>query len=136
MSTATAPDVETPAQGERTAPGGLVYLLHFTTPYRHAAHYMGATGLPMEYREAAHRGRVLHDGDQSYGRPAKLVKALLDAGGDFVVADVWETDTLEQAFDLERKFKKQGSRRRLCSICSPNNGRGLGRGNGRKVTPD
>ena len=112
-------------------PGGLVYVLHFTRPYKHARHYVGATGLPMEEREAAHRGVVLHEGDEPYGRAAKLVKALLRDGGDFVIADVFETDTLAQAFELEKRLKKQGSRARLCTICNPGNGRGLGRGKNR-----
>ena len=111
--------------------GGLVYVLHFTQPYKHACHYVGATGLPMEEREAAHRGRVLHEGDQAYGRAAKLVKALLLDGGDFVIADIFEFDTLAEAFAFERKLKLQGSRKRCCSICTPGNGRGMGRGKNR-----
>lgn len=112
-------------------PGGLVYVLHFTQPYKHARHYVGATGLPIEEREAAHRGVVLHAGDAPYGRAAVLVKALLASGGDFVIADVFETTTLAEAFELEKKLKRQGSRARVCTICNPGNGRGLGRGKNR-----
>lgn len=116
---------------------GLVYLLCFAhSPYKHARHYLGATGLSIEDRVAAHRGVALHEGDRSYGRPAKLIAALLAAGGDFVVADVWETDTRAEAFELEKRLKKQGSRARLCSICSPGNVRGTGTGNWPRTRPE
>lgn len=97
---------------------GIVYLLHFTTPYLHARHYMGATGLSLDERLGAHRG--LNDA----GRPAKLLSALLGAGGDFVVADVWETETRAEAFELERHLKRFHAPGRVCSICHPNNKRG------------
>ena len=42
-----------------------------------------------------------------------------------VVADVWEDDDPEALYD---KLRRQGSRRRLCSICNPGNARGAGRG--------
>jgi hypothetical protein len=116
---------------------GLVYLLCFAhSPYKHARHYLGATGMALEDRVAAHRGETLHEGDKSYGRSAKLITALLQAGGDFVVADVWETDTRAEAFELERRLKKQGSRARLCSICNPGNTRGTGTGNWPRQRPE
>jgi len=113
---------------------GIVYLLHFTQKYVHAGHYLGATGMTLEDRVAAHRGVTTFEGDRSYGRSAKLISALLHAGGDFVVADVWETDTRAEAFELERRLKKQGSRARLCSICNPGNCRGVGTGRWPRLT--
>lgn len=108
---------------------GIVYLLCFAhSPYKHAMHYLGATGMPLEDRIAAHRGVTTFEGDTRYGRPAKLITALLAAGGDFIVADVWETATRAEAFALERQLKKQGSRARICSRCNPGNARGAGRG--------
>lgn len=115
---------------------GTVYLLHFSTPFKHARHYLGATGKPLEERLAAHRGVRLHEGDSTYGRPAKLLTAVLQSGGDWEVADVWETSTRAEAFELERRLKKQGSRARLCSICSPGNSRGNGRGKWPRPTRD
>jgi hypothetical protein len=108
--------------------GGTVYLLHFTTPYKHARHYLGATGMPLENRLAAHRQTTEYEGDSSYGRPARLLVAAAAAGVDWVLADVWETTTRAEAFELERALKRQGGRARLCSICSPGNGRGGGKG--------
>ena len=46
-----------------------------------------------------------------------------------VVADVWEVDTAEAQQAVYNRLSRQGSRRRLCSICNPGNARGAGRGN-------
>lgn len=95
---------------------GTVYLLCFAhSPYKHAKHYLGATGMPLAHRLGAHRG------ENHTGRPAKLLSALLGAGGDFVVADVWETDTREEAFELEKRLKRFRAPGRICSICHPGN---------------
>lgn len=99
------------------APLGLVYLLHFTTPYKHAKHYLGATGKTLDARLSAHRGGECA-GDRD-GRPAKLIQALLGAGGDFIVARTWATATRRDAFVLERALKKRGGRGRLCPVCRP-----------------
>jgi hypothetical protein len=45
------------------------------------------------------------------------------------VADVWEVGSLAAARELRGRLARQGSRRRICSICSPGNSRGAGRGN-------
>lgn len=98
---------------------GIVYLLCFAhSPYKHAKHYMGATGLSLDERLGAHRGQ------NDAGRPAKLLSALLKAGGDFVVADVWETETRAEAFELEKHLKRFHAPGRICSICHPKNKRG------------
>lgn len=47
------------------------------------------------------------------------------------IADVWPCDDIASAASLYRRLAAQGSRRRLCSICSPGNGRGGGTGNWR-----
>ena len=99
--------------------GGLVYLYHFSNPQLHAGHYLGAGG-PNALTE-------LQVPTRGFGRTLALSTRLAE------VADVWETATLEEAHALAAKFRKQGSRRRLCSICNPGNGRGQGRGRGRKV---
>lgn len=91
---------------------GVVYLLHFLQPYAHARHYLGATGLTLDARISGHR-----TGDT--GRPATLIRALLAAGGDFIIARTWETATRGEAFALERRLKTRGSRGRLCPLCRP-----------------
>ena len=111
-----------------SAHGGTVYLLHFHQAFKHARHYLGATGMPLEDRLAAHKQTTEYAGDRSYGRPARLLVAAGAAGVSWELADVWETETRAEAFELERRLKKQGSRARLCSICNPGNGRGGGKG--------
>lgn len=97
--------------------GGLVYVLHFTRPYRHAKHLIGAT--------------TRDESDHLYGATTALLQALRHDGGDIVIADIFDTETLAQATELAAKLRRQGSRARVCSICNPGNGRGLGRGNNR-----
>jgi predicted GIY-YIG superfamily endonuclease len=98
-----------------------VYLLCFAhNPYQHARHYLGVSTQPLEQRLAAHRG------DSRYGRPAVLMRALRKAGGTFILADVWDCASAEDAFALERRLKKQANGSRICSICSPGNRRGTG----------
>jgi predicted GIY-YIG superfamily endonuclease len=99
-----------------------VYVLCFAkTPYKQARHYLGYTTLAIQARIARHRSK--------YG--ARLLKALLQAGGDFVLADTWECQTEDEARKLEKQLKRQGGGSRCCSICRPGNGRGAGRGRNR-----
>jgi hypothetical protein len=100
-----------------------VYVLHFPQPVAHSAHYIGVTGETTP--------PTLATLVEQPGRARNLFKALSRRGGGFVVADEFETPTLAEAYALERKLKQQGSRARLCSICNPGNGRGLGRGKNR-----
>lgn len=87
---------------------GRIYLLHFTQPYKHARHYIGVTSLTVAARMARHRT----------GAGATLLRRLLRDGGDFVVADVWEADSMREAFAEERRLKRLGGGARSCSICA------------------
>lgn len=108
------------------APGGHVYLLCFaSTPYHHAKHYIGATGKPIADRLKAHRGERGPRGE-SLGRPARLIKALLQSGGDFVLARSWSFATSDEAFSHERAIKRSGGGMRHCPICRPGAGAGKG----------
>jgi predicted GIY-YIG superfamily endonuclease len=80
-------------------PPGVVYLLCFSAPYRHARHYLGfATDL--EARLAEHRA----------GRGARLIQVITAAGIDFTVARRWEGDR-----NLERRLKNgHNASARLC----------------------
>ena len=92
-----------------------VYLLHFTRPLAHARHYMGATTVGVPERMAAHRSEK-----GAKGRPARLLRALLASGGDWVIADVWTCQTGAEAFELERALKRRYKGfGRVCSICAP-----------------
>jgi len=85
----------------RPPASGVVYLLHFDRPYKHAKHYMGYAN-NLERRIERH---VRGDG-------SKLVKAVVEAGIGFKVAKVWEGTR-----ELERYFKNKKNACKLCPIC-------------------
>jgi predicted GIY-YIG superfamily endonuclease len=79
----------------------MVYLLHFSEPYRHARHYLGSTD-NLERRLAEHRG----------GTGARLMEVVSEAGISFTLARTWPGGR-----QRERQLKKQGGRSRLCPLC-------------------
>ena len=87
----------------------IVYLLHLPDQRTHG-HYLGVAeseaAIPPTMR---------------FGHGQRAVPA-------HVLADVWETADLAAAQELLRKFQRQGSHKRHCSICSPGNARGEGTG--------
>ncbi len=85
------------------APGGVVYLVHFTEPYRHARHYTGWT-VDLDARRAEHRG----------GRGARLLQVSAQAGIGWRLARTWEGSRAR-----ERQLKRQGGASRRCPICTP-----------------
>jgi len=81
----------------------MVYLLHFSQKYKHAAHYMGSTD-DLDRRLTQHRE----------GRGARLVQVIRQAGLDFELARTWPGGRL-----LERHLKDTWHGAvRLCPICS------------------
>lgn len=82
---------------------GIVYLLHFSEPYRHARHYTGWTQ-QLEERMAEHQS----------GRGARLVQVVTNAGITFELARTWSGTR-----DLERQIKRHGGAARHCPICTP-----------------
>lgn len=88
-----------PTTGE--APGGVVYLVHFTEPYRHARHYTGWTA-DLESRLAEHHA----------GRGARLLQVISQAGIDWTLARTWLGTRAR-----ERQLKRQGGASRRCPIC-------------------
>jgi hypothetical protein len=88
--------------GPPTEGGLVIYLLHFSRPYRHARHYLGFTD-NLEQRLAEHRS----------GRGSPLVAAAVRAGIDVVVAATWPGDR-----SVERRLHRyKNSRARLCPMC-------------------
>jgi predicted GIY-YIG superfamily endonuclease len=81
----------------------MVYLLHFNTPYKHAAHYLGyASNLSK---------RVLKHATKP---DARLMQVIKENNIGFVVARVWpDADRNE-----ERRLKNTGSSKRFCPICN------------------
>ncbi len=84
------------------APGGVVYLVHFSEPYRHARHYTGWTGGELEARLAEHKA----------GRGARLLQVVAQAGIGWTLARTWEGTR-----QRERQLKRQGGASRRCPIC-------------------
>jgi predicted GIY-YIG superfamily endonuclease len=80
---------------------GVVYLLHFTQPYRHARHYIGFT------TDLAARLAALE-----VGRGARLMQVIGDAGIEWRLARLWPGDRRR-----ERAIKRQGGAARSCPLC-------------------
>lgn len=80
----------------------MVYLLHFSTPYRHARHYLGFTE-NIDQRLQAHRS----------GKGARLIEVISDAGIQWELARVWPDG--DRA--MERKLKNRHKSSLLCPIC-------------------
>jgi hypothetical protein len=130
---ALTPAQDAPVTRDGAAGQGHVYLLCFaSTPYHHAKHYLGATGKPIADRLKAHRGERGPNGE-SLGRPARLVRAMLKAGGDFVLARSWSFPTTDLAFEAERALKRGGGGARHCPLCRPRAGLGKGWRKGQRV---
>jgi predicted GIY-YIG superfamily endonuclease len=81
--------------------GAVVYLVHFSEPYRHARHYTGWT-TDLEARLAEHRA----------GRGARLLAVITQAGIDWTLARTWQGTR-----QRERQLKRQGGASRRCPIC-------------------
>ena len=83
---------------------GVIYLLHFDRPYRHARHYTGWVHSPtfLQPRLGAHRDGV----------GARLMAVIGEAGIGFQLARTWEGDR-----HRERALKRQGGASRRCPIC-------------------
>lgn len=79
---------------------GTIYLLHFSRPYKHAAHYTGWTS-DLDARLAEHAS----------GRGARLLAVVQAEGITWQLARTWTGDRY-----LERRLKQRGASRR-CPIC-------------------
>lgn len=94
----------TPGSWAVAAPAaGVVYLLHFDRPYRHARHYTGWTAdLPARLA------------DHGSGRGARLLEVVAGAGIGWRLARTWTGGRA-----LERALKRQGGAARRCPLCAP-----------------
>ena len=80
---------------------GLVYLLHFDRPYRHAKHYTGFTH-DLDARNAAH----------ITGVGARLLQVIQAHGIGWQIARTWPGTRT-----TERRLKRQGGASRRCPLC-------------------
>lgn len=91
------PLVAVPGSGQM----GIVYLLHFNEPYKHAQHYWGWTS-KLEDRLEQHTN----------GTGGRLPGVVMAAGISWQLALVMPGDKHK-----ERQMKNRGGARRLCPIC-------------------
>lgn len=105
-------------------PEGVVYLLHFDRPYRHARHYTGWA------RQGNLAGRLYH---HRTGNGARLLAVLAENNIGWHLARVQDGDR-----NLERRLKNQGGASRRCPSCGVHPG-GVGvqlyRGPGGRFAP-
>lgn len=92
---------------------GIIYLLHFSRPFKHARHYLGWAGEGRLEQRLEHHKR---------GTGAVLLRHVAAAGITWELARTWEGDRFR-----ERSLKAQGGRSRMCPICIPALGVRLGR---------
>ncbi len=83
---------------------GIVYLIHFKTPFKHARHYIGFCEFGnLEKRMEKHRN----------GNGSKLMAAVTAAGIEWEVAKIWEN--VDRGF--ERQLKNRNGASRFCPFC-------------------
>lgn len=83
---------------------GIVYLIHFDKPYKHANHYIGFVEEDLCRRLQEHL--------DNYG--SKLLKAVNNANIQWEVVRVWEG--VDRNF--ERKLKKRKNSKQMCPVCN------------------
>jgi predicted GIY-YIG superfamily endonuclease len=88
---------------------GVIYLLHFSSAYHHARHYVGFTTDLASRLDAHQRG----DG-------ARLLEVIGAAGIGFELARTWSGTRHD-----ERAIKNRKAAPRLCPTCNPNNRRAM-----------
>jgi predicted GIY-YIG superfamily endonuclease len=86
---------------QAAADRGVVYLLHFDRPYRHAAHYTGWTTNLLDRLD-----------EHETGRGARLLAVIRYAGIGFTLARTWQGTRTR-----ERALKRQGGASRRCPLC-------------------
>lgn len=97
----------------------MVYLIHFSTPYKHARHYIGYTDC-LAARLRHHRA----------GTGSRLMKAVTEAGIGWKVARKWPEGTRT----FERQLKDRHKASQLCPTCRREAKRGRNGSDRREVS--
>ena len=82
---------------------GIIYMLHFDRPYRHARHYTGWTADLLDRLDA-----------HATGHGARLVEVIWQAGIGFTLIRLCEGTRA-----TERAIKNAGGAPRYCPACTP-----------------
>jgi predicted GIY-YIG superfamily endonuclease len=92
-----------------TSPPGIIYMLHFSQPYKHARHYVGWTQDLLDRLDT-----------HAKGHGARLVAVITHAGIGFTLVRICEGTRR-----TERAIKNAGGAVRYCPACTthPRNGR-------------
>jgi hypothetical protein len=104
--------VSDPYAGELDVPG-VIYLLCFSEPFRHARHYLGWAGRGRLEQRLEHHER---------GTGANLLRHVRAAGITWTLVRTWEGTR-----HRERALKLQGGHSRKCPACTPGIARRLAR---------
>lgn len=83
---------------------GSVYLAHFSTPLKHARHYLGWTEGEVELRILAHFS----------GRGSRLIRIAMEQGIDVQITRIWRRAPRSFEGYLKKKYKNTP---RLCPAC-------------------
>lgn len=83
---------------------GTVYLFHFSSPFKHACHYLG-------WGKGSALKRIA---DHIAGRGSNLTRHVVAAGITLTLVATWEGDR-----NMERKLKNRKNAKGLCPICKP-----------------
>jgi hypothetical protein len=86
-----------------------VYLLHFSRPFRHAAHYLGSTALSMADRLAEHHA----------GRGSKLTRAAAADAITYTVSRTWPGSKRDERAMKGRTHGSRTNWRKRCPLCRP-----------------
>lgn len=85
---------------------GIVYLIHFERPFKHAQHYLGwATDVTERIKRHVSLARKR--------RGSALMRAVVEAGIAFKIVRLWGDKTRDE----ERRMHLWGSGTRLCPVC-------------------
>lgn len=94
---------------------GVVYLIHFDQPYRHARHYLGWVANPAGLRRRLANHRRARLATWRRHRQSKLMAAVGTAGIGWSLARTWPDKTVAE----ERRMHRLRANPRLCPLCNP-----------------
>lgn len=83
-----------------------VYVIHFSPPYKNAAHYTGITPFP------AKRWR-----EHTRGRGANLTRVAVENGSTLLLYPLKRVRGFRKAHALETRYKKQNRAAQYCPFC-------------------